>query len=60
MMGITPYIAFKMSSFDIMRGKFLPDKNNPRFDVINLTLGAASGTIAVTLTYPTDLVRRKL
>ena len=44
----------------MLKGYFLPTRNNPRFDFINLTLGAAAGTIAVTLTYPTDLLRRKL
>lgn len=60
MMGITPYIALKMSSFDILKVNFLPSKTHPYFDVINLCLGATAGTFAVTLTYPTDLVRRKL
>lgn len=60
-----------MTSFDLLKNNFLPDKNHPRFDVINLTLGALAGyknslslsffrTIAVTLTYPSDVVRRLL
>lgn len=58
--GITPYIGIKMASFDLMKYRFLPSKNDPKFDVINLTLGAIAGTIAVTATYPTDLIRRLL
>lgn len=60
MMGITPYIALKMCTFDVLKGNFLPDRNHPRFDMINLILGAITGTVAVTLTYPTDVVRRRL
>ena len=60
MIGITPYIAFKMCSFDMLKGFFLPSRNDPYFNLINLGLGATAGTIAVTLTYPTDLVRRKM
>eukprot|EP00347_Sterkiella_histriomuscorum_P019318 403342110 len=60
MVGITPYIAFKMCSFDMLKSHFLPTKNHPNFDMMNLCLGATAGTIAVTLTYPTDLLRRQL
>ena len=58
--GITPYIGIKMASFDLMKNRFLPSKNDPKFDVMNLTLGAIAGTVAVTATYPTDLIRRLL
>jgi hypothetical protein len=36
------------------------DKKDPRAWLYNLFLGGASGTIAVTLTYPTDLIRRRM
>lgn len=49
-----------MASFDLMKNRFLPSKKDPKFDVMNLTLGAIAGTIAVTATYPTDLIRRLL
>ena len=58
--GIMPFIGIKMSSFDVLRFRFLPDKTHPRFDIINLSLGAIAGTIAVTFTYPTDVIRRLL
>ena len=37
---------------------YSPDKNDPWVRCKNLTIGATAGTIAVTLTYPTDLTRR--
>jgi hypothetical protein len=63
-----------MMTFDLLKHRFLPNRNDPRFDIINLSLGAAAGyefpaifllvsffrTVAVTLTYPTDVVRRLL
>jgi hypothetical protein len=55
-----PFIGIKMASFDVLKYRYLPDKKHPRFDVINLSLGALAGTIAVTFTYPTDVVRRLL
>ena len=60
LIGITPYIGFNMASFDLLKNYFLPDKSSPWFNFINLSLGATAGTIAVTLTYPTDLIRRKI
>lgn len=60
MVGIIPYIGIKMASFDWLKCRFLPERNHIHFNVINLSLGAAAGTLAVTFTYPTDLLRRKM
>jgi len=56
--GITPYIGIKMATFDIMKTFFAVDKNHPYAQFMNLLLGGSAGTIAVSITYPTDLVRR--
>lgn len=57
--GIAPFIGIKMTSFDMLKDLFAPkDKKSPYMMYYNLGIGAAAGTIAVTLTYPTDLVRR--
>ena len=60
MIGIAPFIGIKMSSYDFLMNKFGPVKGDPKSVYYNLVLGAVSGTIAVTATYPTDLVRRLL
>jgi len=60
MMGIAPFIGIKMSSYDFLMGKFGVAKGDPRSVYYNLFLGAVAGTIAVTGTYPFDLVRRLL
>jgi solute carrier family 25 phosphate transporter 23/24/25/41 len=58
MLGIAPFIGIKMTSFDFLMAHFSPDKSNPYIRAYNLVLGATAGSIAVTLTYPSDLTRR--
>lgn len=60
LVGITPYIGIKMASFDILKSLIVVDKKNPKAHLVNLVLGGTAGTIAVTMTYPTDLIRRCL
>ena len=47
-----------MASFDILKTYFSVDRNHPHAQVLNFILGGTAGTFAVTLTYPTDLLRR--
>jgi len=60
MLGIAPYIAIKMATFDALKTRYLPDKNVRHFDLINLSFGAVAGIVSMTLTYPFDLVKRKI
>ena len=61
MCGIAPFIGIKMSSFDFLTASFKPsEQNKHNLIYYNLLNGAMAGTIAVTLTYPTDLTRRLL
>jgi len=60
LLGIAPYVAINFATFDLLKRRFLPDKNSKYFHVINLSLGATAGGTAATLTYPTDLVRRRM
>jgi len=60
-LGIAPFIGIKMASYDVLMEKFGGvDRNNPYAKYYNLTMGAMAGTIAVTFTYPLDLVRKLL
>lgn len=48
-----------MSSFDWMMVNLGPkDKKSKNIIYYNLLIGAMAGTLAVTVTYPTDLVRK--
>jgi solute carrier family 25 phosphate transporter 23/24/25/41 len=60
MVGIAPYIAIKMATFDALKSHYLPDKNVPHFDLLNLTFGAIAGFVSMTVTYPFDLVKRRM
>jgi solute carrier family 25 (mitochondrial phosphate transporter), member 23/24/25/41 len=60
MVGIAPYIAIKMATFDVLKTRYLPDKNVPHFDVLNFTFGAFAGLVSMTATYPLDLVKRRM
>ena len=58
LIGIGPFIGVKMASFDWFMQFFNPDKKGKRIVYWNLMIGAMAGTLAVTVTYPTDLVRK--
>lgn len=60
MVGIAPYIAIKMATFDVLKTRFCPDKSTKHFDMINLACGAAAGMISMSVTYPLDLVKRRI
>ena len=60
MIGIAPYIAIKMATFDALKTHYLQDKNTPHFDLLNLTFGATAGLVSMTSTYPLDLIKRKM
>lgn len=40
-----------MCSFDMLKGYFLPNRNHPRFDIMNLWLGAIAGYLTLWLTF---------
>jgi hypothetical protein len=60
LVGIIPYVGIKMASFDILKTAIDYDKDHPNFTALNLSVGAFAGFISVTLTYPTDLLRRRM
>ena len=61
MAGIAPFIGIKMSSYDMLMQYFGPPKEG-QINIVyyNFLMGAVAGTIAVTGTYPIDLVRKLL
>lgn len=62
LVGIAPYAALNFASYDGLKrfyyGEGLANRNqNP---VINLGLGGVAGTIAATVCYPLDTIRRRM
>jgi hypothetical protein len=60
MIGIVPYLALQLSVFDYTATHFMPDKKSKWFDVANLAIGGWAGFVGAGLTYPADVVRRKM
>lgn len=58
--GIAPFIGIKMSVFDTLKHKYLKDSQDANFSTKNFIIGGAAGAVATALTYPTDLLRRKM
>lgn len=60
MIGVVPYLALQLSVFDWTATHFMPDKKSKWFDVANLLIGGWAGFVGAGLTYPADVVRRKM
>lgn len=60
MIGIVPYLALQLSVFDWTATNYMPDKKSKWFDVANLLIGGWAGFVGAGLTYPADVIRRKM
>lgn len=62
MIGIAPYASLKLTFYQLLKN-FFYGKNFDRRKIkssMNLTFGAMAGCFAVTVTYPTDFLRRRM
>jgi len=57
-MGVAPYVGINFATYEALRGWITPPGKTsiPR----KLTCGALAGSISQTLTYPFDVLRRKM
>jgi hypothetical protein len=60
MIGIVPYLALQLSVFDWTATHYMPDKKSKWFDIANLLIGGWAGFVGAGLTYPADVIRRKM
>jgi solute carrier family 25 phosphate transporter 23/24/25/41 len=60
MIGVVPYLALQLSVFDWTVTNYMPDKKSKWFDVFNLCVGGWAGFVGAGLTYPLDVIRRKM
>jgi len=56
MMGVAPYVAINFSTYETIK-QFVGQQEQI---LSGLVIGGVAGTVAVTLTYPTDVLRRRM
>jgi len=56
--GVAPYVGLNFSVYELLRGYFTPPGKETAYG--GLMCGALAGTISQTLTYPFDVLRRKM
>jgi solute carrier family 25 (mitochondrial phosphate transporter), member 23/24/25/41 len=59
LLGIAPYAALNFALYDLAKKHFY-EGGRPQGVIPNLLLGAATGTVAATVCYPLDTVRRRM
>ncbi|CAI2183130.1 5843_t:CDS:2 [Funneliformis geosporum] len=60
LMGVAPYVALNFHSYEVLRKYFTPkDQTSPPV-AQKLMCGALAGTFAQTITYPLDVLRRRM
>lgn len=62
MIGIAPYASLKLTFFQLLKNFFYGKNVDKRkiSSTMNLGFGALAGCLAVTVTYPTDFLRRRM
>ena len=58
-LGYAPFSALSFSTYFTYK-KYLEEQTNWNKDIVKLIGGGAAGSTAVTITYPSDLIRRRL
>ncbi|CAG8499797.1 13738_t:CDS:2, partial [Cetraspora pellucida] len=60
LLGVAPYVALNFHSYEVLRKYFTPvDKTSPPV-AQKLLCGALAGSFAQTITYPLDVLRRRM
>ncbi|KAJ2747264.1 hypothetical protein GGI20_000689 [Coemansia sp. BCRC 34301] len=58
--GVAPYIALNFQCYEVLRKYFTPPGENAPSGTYKLVCGALSGCCAQTITYPFDVLRRRM
>ncbi|WFD31440.1 hypothetical protein MSPP1_002475 [Malassezia sp. CBS 17886] len=59
-MGVAPYVAFNFFFYESSRSFFTHEDGTPPNALIKLACGAWAGAVSQTLTYPLDVIRRRM
>ncbi|CAG8476367.1 9011_t:CDS:2 [Ambispora gerdemannii] len=60
LMGVAPYVALNFHSYEVLRKFFTPENKSSPSVSHKLLCGALAGTFAQTITYPLDVLRRRM
>eukprot|EP00002_Diphylleia_rotans_P016499 TRINITY_DN3209_c0_g1_i1.p1 TRINITY_DN3209_c0_g1~~TRINITY_DN3209_c0_g1_i1.p1 ORF type:complete len:301 (+),score=70.62 TRINITY_DN3209_c0_g1_i1:59-961(+) len=61
LMGIAPYVGINFASYDIIKNYYAPRDSGIKLGVMDtLLIGAVAGTVAQTVCYPLDTIRRRM
>ena len=60
LVGVAPYIAIRMTVFDVQTTLFEISWDDPNAQFFHLVFGGIAGITAAASTYPIDLLRRKM
>ncbi|KAK4055232.1 hypothetical protein OIV83_000512 [Microbotryomycetes sp. JL201] len=60
-LGVAPYVGINFAAYEALRAAIMArDPDTPPGTLAKLACGAAAGSISQTLTYPLDVLRRKM
>lgn len=58
--GMIPYAGISFLTWDILRASFHPAETKNTFPLANFAIGAISGLVAQTASYPFQVIRRRM
>jgi len=59
-LGVAPYVAFNFVFYESARTILTKEDGTPPGPIVKLCLGAWAGAVSQTLTYPLDVIRRRM
>lgn len=60
LIGVAPYAAINFATYDLTKKWVYQNGSRPQNGAINFSIGAFSGTLAASICYPLDTVRRRM
>lgn len=58
--GVAPYVAINFAAYEALRKRFIDSETGEVSTLMKLSCGALAGSISQTITYPLDVLRRRM
>ncbi|CAO1623007.1 unnamed protein product [Sympodiomycopsis kandeliae] len=58
--GVAPYVAINFAAYEALRKRFIDSETGQVSTLMKLSCGALAGSISQTITYPLDVLRRRM